>query len=49
MTEPAAVITLRRPKELNAWTGRMGAQAKHALARAPQTRPTKAVRARWVR
>jgi enoyl-CoA hydratase/carnithine racemase len=31
---PAAVITLNRPKQLNAWTDRMGAEVKHALAQA---------------
>jgi len=34
VTEPAAVITLNRPKQLNAWTDRMGAEVKHALAQA---------------
>jgi enoyl-CoA hydratase/carnithine racemase len=32
--EPAATITLNRPKQLNAWTDRMGAELKHALATA---------------
>jgi enoyl-CoA hydratase/carnithine racemase len=31
---PAATITLHRPKQLNAWTDRMGAEVKHALAQA---------------
>jgi enoyl-CoA hydratase/carnithine racemase len=31
---PAAIITLNRPKQLNAWTDRMGAEVKHALAQA---------------
>lgn len=30
--EPAALITLNRPQRLNAWTARMGAEVKHALA-----------------
>ena len=34
VTEPAALITLNRPKQLNAWTDRMGAEVKHALAQA---------------
>jgi enoyl-CoA hydratase/carnithine racemase len=34
VTEPAALITLNRPKQLNAWTDRMGAEVKHALAAA---------------
>lgn len=32
--DPIATITLDRPKQLNAWTDRMGAEVKHALARA---------------
>ena len=34
VAEPAALITLNRPKQLNAWTDRMGAEVKHALAAA---------------
>jgi enoyl-CoA hydratase/carnithine racemase len=34
VAEPAAVITLNRPKQLNAWTDRMGAEVKHAMAQA---------------
>ena len=34
VAEPAAIITLNRPKQLNAWTDRMGAEVKHALAQA---------------
>ena len=34
VTEPAALITLNRPKQLNAWTGRMAAEVKHAIAQA---------------
>mgnify|MGYP003694291723 CR=1 FL=1 len=30
VAEPAAIITLNRPKQLNAWTDRMGAEVKHA-------------------
>ncbi len=32
--EPVATVTLNRPKQLNAWTDRMGAEVKHALAAA---------------
>jgi len=32
--DPIATITLNRPKRLNAWTDRMGAEVKHAMARA---------------
>ncbi len=31
---PAAIVTLNRPKQLNAWTNRMGAEVKHAIAQA---------------
>ena len=34
VTEPVATITLNRPKALNAWTTRMGAEVKHAVAAA---------------
>jgi enoyl-CoA hydratase/carnithine racemase len=32
--EPVATITLSRPERLNAWTDRMAAEVKHAVARA---------------
>ena len=32
--EPVATISLNRPKALNAWTSRMGAEVKHAFAQA---------------
>lgn len=32
--DPIATIRLNRPKQLNAWTDRMGAEVKHALAAA---------------
>jgi len=32
--DPLATITLHRPDRLNAWTDRMGAEVKHAMARA---------------
>jgi len=32
--DPIATITLNRPERLNAWTDRMGAEVKHAFARA---------------
>jgi enoyl-CoA hydratase/carnithine racemase len=34
VAEPAATITLNRPQALNAWTTRMGAEVRHALAAA---------------
>jgi enoyl-CoA hydratase/carnithine racemase len=30
--EPVATITLDRPEFLNAWTDRMGAEVRHAMA-----------------
>jgi enoyl-CoA hydratase/carnithine racemase len=36
--EPVATITLNRPKQLNAWTDRMGAEVKHAIAAAERDR-----------
>ncbi len=32
--DPIATITLNRPEQLNAWTDRMGAEVRHAFARA---------------
>ena len=34
VSEPLATITLNRPQQLNAWTERMGAEVKHAVAQA---------------
>ena len=34
VTDPVATITLARPQALNAWTTRMGAEVKHAVAEA---------------
>ena len=34
VSDPIATITLNRPKALNAWTDRMAAEVKHALAQA---------------
>jgi enoyl-CoA hydratase/carnithine racemase len=34
VADPIATVTLNRPQALNAWTDRMGAEVKHALARA---------------
>ncbi|HKA30761.1 MAG TPA: enoyl-CoA hydratase [Candidatus Binatia bacterium] len=34
VTDPIATITLDRPQVLNAWTTRMGAEVRHALAQA---------------
>ncbi len=36
VSDPIATITLDRPEFLNAWTNRMGAEFKHALARAEE-------------
>ena len=36
VTDPVATITLDRPQVLNAWTTRMGAEVKHALAQAEE-------------
>ena len=32
--DPVATITLNRPSALNAWTDRMGAEVRHAVAAA---------------
>src|SRR6516165_4487370 len=34
VADPVATVTLNRPKALNAWTTRMGAEVKHAMAAA---------------
>jgi enoyl-CoA hydratase/carnithine racemase len=34
VSDPIATITLNRPEALNAWTDRMGAEVRHAVARA---------------
>lgn len=34
VTDPIATVTLNRPQKLNAWTARMEAEVKHAMARA---------------
>lgn len=36
--DPVATITLDRPESLNAWTNRMGAEVRHAVARAESDR-----------
>jgi enoyl-CoA hydratase/carnithine racemase len=43
VSEPAATITLNRPKQLNAWTDRMGAEVKHAFAQAEQDKRVVAI------
>jgi enoyl-CoA hydratase/carnithine racemase len=43
VAEPAGIISLNRPKQLNAWTDRMGAEVKHALAQAEQDRRVVAI------
>src|SRR5262245_9106281 len=34
VADPVATVTLNRPQALNAWTTRMGAEVKHAMAAA---------------
>ena len=34
VNDPIATVTLNRPDRLNAWTDRMGAEVKHAMAQA---------------
>ncbi len=41
--EPAATITLNRPKQLNAWTDRMSAEVKHAVGQAERDRRVRAI------
>ena len=36
VSDPIATITLNRPDRLNAWTDRMGAEVRHAVAQAEQ-------------
>ena len=36
VADPVATITLNRPERLNAWTDRMGAELRHAVAQAEQ-------------
>jgi enoyl-CoA hydratase/carnithine racemase len=36
VSDPVATITLNRPDRLNAWTDRMGAEVRHAVAQAEQ-------------
>jgi len=43
VAEPAAVVTLNRPKQLNAWTDRMAAEVKHALAQAEEDKRVVAI------
>jgi enoyl-CoA hydratase/carnithine racemase len=43
VAEPAAIITLHRPKQLNAWTTRMAAEVKHAIALAESTESVVAI------
>ena len=43
VAEPAAIVTLNRPKQLNAWTDRMGAEVKHALAQAEEDKRVVAI------
>jgi enoyl-CoA hydratase/carnithine racemase len=41
--DPIATLTLNRPRVLNAWTPRMGAEMKHALAQAEEDRRVVAI------
>ncbi len=41
--DPIATITLNRPEVLNAWTDRMGAEVKHAVAQAENDRDVVAI------
>src|SRR5512139_3075175 len=34
VSDPVATITFNRPERLNAWTDRMGAEVRHAVAQA---------------
>ena len=43
VAEGIATITLNRPKSLNAWTARMGAEVKHALAQAEEDKRAVAI------
>ncbi len=43
VSRDAATITLNRPKQLNAWTNRMAAEVKHALAEAERDRRVVAI------
>ena len=43
VTDPVATLTLNRPQFLNAWTDRMGAELKHALAAAEADRRVVAI------
>jgi enoyl-CoA hydratase/carnithine racemase len=38
VADPVATITLNRPAQLNAWTDRMAAEVKHAMAQAEEDR-----------
>ena len=43
VADPIATITLNRPRWLNAWTARMGAEVKHALAQAEEDKRVVAI------
>ncbi len=43
VSDPVATITLNRPKRLNAWTNRMGAEVKHAIGQAEEDRRVVAI------
>jgi enoyl-CoA hydratase/carnithine racemase len=43
VADPIATITLNRPESLNAWTPRMGAEVKHAMAQAEEDKRAVAI------
>jgi enoyl-CoA hydratase/carnithine racemase len=43
VADPIATITLNRPKALNAWTNRMGAEVRHAVAAAEEDKSVVAI------
>ena len=43
VADPVATITLNRPAALNAWTNRMAAEVKHAVAEAEEDKRVVAI------
>ena len=43
VADPMATITLNRPEALNAWTNRMAAELKHAVAQAEEDKSVVAI------
>ena len=48
VADPIATITLNRPSALNAWTNRMGAEVKHAVAAAELDKRVLAKENGWI-